>query len=147
MTSGPPQKILLPQALEGTWRVLSLEASFDGGPPEQFLGSKPSGYIAFFPSGRMFVMITGEGRKAAKTDEDRAKLLETMAAYTGKYRVEDNKVVIKVDASWTEIWTGTEQTRIVTINGDRMHIETPAIPSGLRPGKMVKVVAEFEREK
>jgi hypothetical protein len=60
----------------------------DGGPPEQVLGSKPNGYIAFLPNGRMFAILTAEGRKPAQTDEDRAKLLSTMTAYIGKYRVE-----------------------------------------------------------
>jgi hypothetical protein len=31
----------------------------------------------------MMTVITGEGRKPAKTDEDRAALLRTMFAYTG----------------------------------------------------------------
>ena len=34
----------------------------------------PTGYIIFTPEGRMLVMVTDEGRKAATTDQDRADL-------------------------------------------------------------------------
>src|SRR4051794_5183341 len=92
--SASAQSTLSPKAVEGAWRLVSLQASFDGGPPERVMGDKPHGYLAFLPNGRMFVINTAEGRKPAQTDEDRAKLLTTMAAYTGKYRMEGDKVVI-----------------------------------------------------
>ena len=47
----------------------------------------------------MFV-LTGEGRKAAKTIQDRAELLNSLVAYTGMYRVEGDKWITKVDVAW-----------------------------------------------
>jgi hypothetical protein len=35
---------------------------------------------------------------------------------------------------------------MVTISGDRMHVEA-IIPSVMRPGKKATIVAEYEREK
>ena len=36
-------------------------------------------------------MLTGEARKAAKTDQERAELLNTLIAYSGTYTVEGDK--------------------------------------------------------
>ena len=36
------------------------------------MGKAPTGYILFLPEGRMAVIITGEGRTAPTTDQDRA---------------------------------------------------------------------------
>jgi hypothetical protein len=44
----------------------------------------------------------GEGRPVPKTDAERAQALRTMIAYTSRYRVEDGKVITKVEAAWNE---------------------------------------------
>ena len=46
-----------------------------------------------------------------------------MLAYSGKYRTEGNKIVIKVDIAADESWNGTEQVRYFILEGDRLHIE------------------------
>ena len=39
------------------------------------MGDKPTGYATSLPEGRVYFVLTGEGRKAAKTDVERAELL------------------------------------------------------------------------
>ena len=77
----------------------------------------------------MFV-LTGEGRKAAKTVQDRAELLNSLVAYTGMYRVEGGKWITKVDVAWNPEWIGTEQIRSFTVDGKRLRV---AAPWGIRP--------------
>ena len=48
----------------------------------------------------MFLLITGDGRKPAKTAEERAELFTTLIAYTGTYRVEADKWTTRVEVSW-----------------------------------------------
>jgi len=62
-------------------------------------------------------MITGEGRKAPNTDQDRADLLKSMVAYTGMYRIEGDKWITKVDVSGNPAWVGTEQARFFRFDG------------------------------
>ena len=81
--------------------------------------------MIFTPEGRVAFVLTGEGRKAAKTTEDRAELLNTLVAYTGMYRVEGDKWITKVEVAWNPEWVGTEQTRSFTVDGDRLQVVTP----------------------
>ena len=85
----------------GTWRIVSYEWETQAtGEREPVMGKNPTGYIIFTPEGRMMAIITGEGRKAPKTDQDRAGLLNSMVAYTGMYRLEGDKWITKVEVAW-----------------------------------------------
>jgi hypothetical protein len=67
----------------GTWRLLSYVVEVQAtGEKLPAMGEKPSGYVTFLPGGRVFFMLTGEGRKSAKTDHEKAELLDTLVAYT-----------------------------------------------------------------
>ena len=82
-----------------------------------------------------------------KTDEDRARALTSMIAYTGRYRVEDSKVVTKVEAAWNEAWVGGEQTRFIRFEADRLFIESTPMPHPNVNNKVVKVIVIWDREK
>ena len=55
------------------------------------------------------MILTGEGRRAAKTDQERADLMDSLVSYTGKYRLEGDTWITKVDVAWNPEWVGTEQ--------------------------------------
>ena len=82
-----------------------------------------------------------------KTDEERARALTSMIAYTGRYRVEDGKVITKVEAAWNEAWVGGEQMRFIRFEGDRLFIESPPMPHPNVNNKVVKVIVIWDREK
>ena len=68
----------------GIWKLISFESEFQAtGERVPTLGKNPTGYIIFTPEGRFMAVITGDGRMAPKTDQDRADLLKSMFAYTG----------------------------------------------------------------
>jgi hypothetical protein len=88
------------------------------------LGRNPTGYVMFTPEGRATFIFTAEGRRPAKTVEERAGLLNTVVAYTGAYRLEGDKWITKVEVAWNPEWVGTEQTRLFKID-DNLHVLTP----------------------
>jgi len=130
----------------GTWKLIAYEAEIQStGERTPALGKNPSGYFIFTPEGRFMSVITGDGRKAAKTDQDRAELLKSMFAYTGMYRLEGDKLITKVDVSWTPLWVGTEQVRFFKFDGDRLQVISAW---GEWPGKgMRRGFLTFERAK
>ncbi len=91
---------------------------------------------------------TGEARKPAKTDQERADLLGTLVAYTGAYRIEGDKWVTKVEVAWNPEWVGTEQARSFKIEDDRLQVLTPwrVMPNWADKG-MTRSIVTFEREK
>ena len=137
------------EKLLGIWKLVSFETEFQAsGERKPVYGPHPKGYIIFTPEDRMMVVITGEGRKPAETDEDRAALMRTMFAYTGTYRLESNKVITKVDISWNEAWTGTEQVRFYKLDGNRLELISALAPSATIPGRpIVRGILTWERAK
>lgn len=130
----------------GIWRLVSFEREYQAtGEREFIMGKTPTGYIIFMPEGRMVVVLTGEGRKAPTSDQDRAGLFNSLVAYTGMYRVESDKWITKVEVSANPAWVGTEQTRFFRIDGDRLQEMTPWVA---RPDKgMARAVLTYERAK
>ena len=93
----------------------------------------------------MWVVITGEGRKAPATDQDRVGLFNTLVAYTGPYRVDGDTWITTVEVSMNPAWVGTEQTRAFFTSGERLQ-ETQ--PWTARPdNRMARAVIWYERVK
>jgi hypothetical protein len=71
--------------IHGVWKLVSYEVEIQAtGQKELPMGQNPSGYVIFTPEGRIMFILTAEGRKPAKTVEERANLLSTVIAY-GRY--------------------------------------------------------------
>jgi Lipocalin-like domain len=110
-------------ALVGVWKLISYLTEFqDGSPTRATFGEHPTGYIIFTREGRLMAIVEAEGRKAPSTDSDRAALLKSLVAYSGKYRVEGNQWIASVDAAWNPAWDGTEQARTFQIVGNRLMV-------------------------
>ena len=88
------------------------------------LGEHPRGRQIATANGQWLAVVTADGRPIPKTDAERARALQTMIAYTGRYRIEGGKVITKVEAAWNEAWVGGEQVRLVRFEGDRLFIES-----------------------
>jgi hypothetical protein len=132
----------------GSWRVISYELEFQDGSERRFpLGPNPNGYLVFNADGRMMAYLEADGRKAPKTDDERSAAYRTMLAYTGKYRVQGDKWITKVDASWNVDWKGTDQERSFTVTGDRLHVIAQWNPNPLYGGKKTRGHLRFERDR
>lgn len=132
----------------GTWRLISV--MYEDQESKQLtpvLGQNPKGSQIATPEGRWLALVTAEGRKVPQTDEERAQALRSMISYSGRYRVEGDKVITKVEIAWNESWVGGEQVRFVRFEGDRLYIESPPMPHPNVGGKVVRVIVIWEREK
>ena len=136
-----------PHPLIGTWKLLSQQVILEGQVPENPFGDHPKGYMILTREGRIMGLFTAENRKGGMDDAERAALHKSMAAVSGKYRIDGSSFVYTVDASWNESWNGTEQKRHFRIEGDKLIIETAPAPSIVSPGKTVVATQVFEREK
>ena len=131
----------------GLWKLVSYEIEVQAtGQKGPVMGQNPTGYANFLPEGRVFFILTGEARKPAKTDQERAELFGTLIAYTGKYRIEGDRWITKVDVAWNPEWVGTEQARTFKIDGDRLQVLTPwrVMPNWAEKGMTCGIVT-FER--
>jgi Lipocalin-like domain len=133
----------------GTWRLLSYVVEVQAsGEKLPAMGEAPNGYVTFLPQGRVFFLLTGEGRKAPKTDRERAELLETLVAYTGTYTIAGDTWTTIVDVAWNPEWIGTKQVRSFKLVGDRLDVLTPwrIMPNWSDKG-MTRSIISFERSK
>src|SRR5829696_9782463 len=78
----------------GVWRLVSVVYE-DQETKERtpVLGEHPRGRQIATADGRWLALVTAENRPVPKTDEERARALQSMIAYTGRYRVEEGKVI------------------------------------------------------
>jgi hypothetical protein len=128
----------------GTYKVLSLTMEVEGSAPKDMLGKELRGFAIFTPT-RVAFLITGESRKFGPSVEERAKLWDTLAAYSGTYQVDGDKFVITVDVSANEIWNGTKRVRHWRLDGKTLAITTERAPYSRDPSKMVVVRLVAER--
>jgi Lipocalin-like domain len=133
--------------LIGVWKLLSYQTEFqDGSPKRALFGEHPTGYIIFTSEGRMMALIEGEGRKVPASDADRAALLKTMIAYTGKYRVTGSQWVTTVDTAWNPAWVGTDQVRSYELVGDRLTVTSMWQPAvNISGSPVARGILVFER--
>ncbi len=136
-------------AVQGVWRLVNYQVEVQTTGEMMYpMGKSPSGYVIFTPEARVWFVLTGEGRKAAKTAEEKAELLDSLVAYTGKYRLEGDKWITSVEVAWNPAWVGTEQSRSFRIEGDRLQVLTPwrVMPNWADKG-MTRSIITFERGK
>ncbi|HXY55490.1 MAG TPA: lipocalin-like domain-containing protein [Nitrospirota bacterium] len=135
--------------VHGLWKLVSYEVEMQAtGQKELSMGQDPTGYVIFTPEGRVFFIFTGEGRKPAKSVQERADLLNSLVAYTGTYRIEGDKWITKVEVAWNPEWVGTEQTRFFKVDGNSLKILTPwrVMPNWPEKG-MQRSIITLERAK
>jgi Lipocalin-like domain len=133
--------------LVGTWKLVSFKVqASDTKEMKDALGPKPLGRMILTASGYITNYRVADGRKPAQTDAERAQLLRTMAAWTGRYRVEGNKLLVKTDSAWNEEGTGSEHPRTYAVEGNRLTLTTIVPRSNFFEGRPATGNEYFERE-
>lgn len=130
--------------LYGTWKLVEVMGEITA-----IFGKSPHGTFMFGKDGRALVVMTAEKRSkisdlAGMTDLQRVNLFKTMLAYGGTYTFDGKKLKINVDISWNENWSGTEQVRFAKLEGNRLELSTPLIPS-IVDGKPTSTVLVWEK--
>jgi len=131
------------QSLVGTYKMLSSEIEI-GGTATHPYGKAPRGYLVLTPT-RLVCFYTGDNRKFGTSVADKAALFDTVAGWSGTYRVEGGKIVIAVDVSWTEVWTGKDQIRSWELSGNRLTLTSDPQPYARDPSKSVVLRQVFEK--
>ena len=131
------------QSLVGTYKIISMDLDV-GGTATQPYGKAPRGYLVLTPT-RYVSFYTGDNRKFGTSAADKAALFDTLAGLSGTYRVEGDKIITHVDASWTEAWTGKDQVRHWTLSGNRLTLTSDPQPFARDPSKTVIIRAVWEK--
>lgn len=134
------------QQLLGVWKLQTYDVEFqDTGEHTAPFGAHPNGIAIFTPEGRTMGILTAENRQVPKTDADRAEAFRSMVAYSGIYRLEEDRWITKVDITWNEASMGTEQTRFYRVEGDALTVTTPWMPLVSYDGRIGRVVLTWIR--
>jgi hypothetical protein len=103
----------------------------------KLFGETPSGFIHFTGDGRVFALLTAEGRKPVTTESDQVSPFGSLVAYTGRYRVEGDRLITTVDVYADPGSVGTELIRHFKYHGETLEIITApfvsAKPSQAKP--------------
>ena len=134
--------------LHGSWRLVSFETELqDSKERSQPWGTDPNGYLMFGADGRMMVLVTAMARELGNTDEKLLALFRTLMAYTGRYRIDGDRFITKIDASSNEAWNGSEQERFYKLDGDTLEVSTAWMPNPLVSGNPTgRATLRFRRE-
>jgi hypothetical protein len=131
----------------GVWKLVSvMYEDQESKALTSVYGDNPTGYQIATRDGRWLAVATPSRRVVPLTDEQRAHAFRTMIAYSGRYRVEGNKVITKVEVAWNESWVGGEQVRYVRFEDDKLFIESPPMPHPNVYGKLVRVIVTWQRD-
>jgi hypothetical protein len=133
--------------LTGAWRVISVDTEFQSsGKREPAFGPDPNGFFVFTADGRAIALVAAKERQPGNSLEQLAALCRTMMAYSGPFRIESDKLIIDVDVSSNQAWTGGTQERFIKIAGDAMEMVTPWMPSPFHADRpMVRGVLNLKR--
>jgi hypothetical protein len=133
--------------LVGTWKLVGFKVqASDTKEEKDALGPKPQGRLILTATGFITSFRVADGRKPAQTDAERAQLLRTMAAWTGRYRVEGEKLLVRIDSSWNENDTGKEYLRTYVLAGNKLTVTTFTPSSNFFEGRAASGNEYFERE-
>lgn len=130
-------------SLVGTYKLVSNDLRLDG-VPIQPMGKSQHGYLVITPK-VMLSFFTADERKAGTTPEAKVALFDSLSAWAGPYRVQDDKILIDVDTAWTEVWRGKQQVRTYELAGKRLTLVVAPQPSSTQPGKTLTSRSVWEK--
>jgi Lipocalin-like domain len=103
----------------------------------------PMGFLIITTDGRMMALITAGARAQ---DGKPSALFESMMAYSGRYRLQGDSLVTKVDSAWHPGWVGTEQTRFISLDGNTLTLTSPLQQHPSFPDQRVRGTATWRKE-
>jgi lipocalin-like protein len=133
--------------LTGGWILESANFEIeDSGEIVELFGPNPTGAILFTEQGRMMAILTGNNRPATSDDDSKAKLFNSMMAYTGKFELSGDAFTTTVDTCWITEWLGTEQLRYAQLDGDALFVRTAISQHPRFPGRPGFGILKWRRE-
>ena len=139
------------ERLIGTWKLVeAVSEDVATGEKTNVYKAGAAGFITYGADGRIMVIVVDSSRKKpagnVATGPEAEALFRTMAAYAGSYMIKGTQIIHHVDASWNQVWTGTDQIRNFNFDGDRLSLATAPSPNPFT-GKMSVRTLVWERVK
>jgi hypothetical protein len=113
-----------PEALYGTWKLISNTLEDMDGKIRYPLGERPKGYLTLTPDNRFVAILAADQRKTGQSIDELAALQRSFIGYTGRFTLEPNPADLdglilknRVEVAWNEAWAGTEQIRYLSLAG------------------------------
>ena len=131
------------QSLVGTYKLVSVVIEVDG-VPNEIMGKAPHGYIVFTPT-RVIQFYTAENRKFGTSVDDKAALFDTLVASSGVYRIEGDKLITVMDASWVENLNGKTVALKWQLSGNLLTLTHDPIPWPVDPSKTMVTRRVWEK--
>ncbi|WP_232228177.1 lipocalin-like domain-containing protein [Asaia astilbis] len=123
----------LKAALIGTWELVSYVVEEKETRTQiPAMGQSPRGRVIFTADDWVAFNLEGEGRSPAQTKQEKAELLQTLVSYIGRFRIEEDAWITRIETAWIPEWVGSEQKRFVRIEGEIAHVTTLGVtcPTG-----------------
>jgi Lipocalin-like domain len=139
------------EGLIGTWKLVeAVNEDLSTHEKTDIYKAGALGFITYGADGRIMAIVVSSGRKKpmgdVATGPEAQALFSTMTAYAGSYTIKGSQIIHHVDASWNEVWTGTDQVRNYKLDGDRLNLATAPSPNPFT-GKMSVRTFVWERLK
>jgi hypothetical protein len=126
-------------ALLGAWRLVARRfEDAETGEPLDAGAPTPNGHAVFEAGGRVMFLVTEAGRAAPKDDAEAAAAFRALVAYTGRFRVSEGRLLVRIDAAWQPSLEGIEQERLIEWQEERLVLRTPEQAHPRAPGRRVR---------
>ena len=119
----------------GVWSLVSWEIKTEGGEVQYPFGKNPVGTIVLTEDGHMSAQIMaaererfGQDAKMAGTTAEKELAFDTYAAYSGRWRMEGNRIFTEVVTSLFPNMLGSIQERKVKFEDQDMLLYTDSSP-------------------
>ena len=133
--------------LIGTWKIVSIVSDiFD---PDGQKTSHPAdwyGFITLTAQHRAIVIQTATDRPIPETDEEYIYSFRSMIAYSGTYRIDDDKLIVDVDISWDQRWVGADVIFGYRFELGRLILEDEPKGYSETPGQLIQIRWTCQRD-
>jgi hypothetical protein len=118
--------------LVGTWKLVSASSvTSKGTRSETPYGAGPVGFLSYSEDGRVTALISYGGRKPLGTipqPEEQAEAFKTFFAYSGRYTLNNDKVIHHVEICSIQNYVDKDLIRSVKFQDDQIILTTPPTP-------------------
>jgi hypothetical protein len=116
----------------GRWRLVSWSAQTEGGAVAYPFGEHAQGSVVYTPGGWMIGMLAAGDRANLSTqdvvggsEEERALAFSSYLAYCGRYEIDGDVIVHRIEMSMFPNWVGVDQKRHFELSGGELVLRTP----------------------
>jgi hypothetical protein len=128
----------LKDQIVGTWKLVSWTFENEKGETVHYLGENSTGILMYDEHGYMNAQLMKGNRSSFASDsinggtpQEALGAFNSYLAYFGKYYEENpGEMVHIVEGSLFPNWVGNKEVRYGKIEGDKLILSTPPIPSG-----------------